>query len=160
FQKAVELMHSGKTKAFELGNEPAASREAYGNSRFGQGCLLARRLVEAGGAFVEGAPDGWDAPNNTPSRPTSLSHELGSPMATLIGDLKQRGLLETTLVIWMGEFGRTPMNGQNHFARAWSTVLAGAGLRTGQVIGRTGARGNDAEDRPISAPDFMATVCK
>jgi uncharacterized protein (DUF1501 family) len=160
FQRAVELMHSGKTKAFELGNEPAASREAYGSSRFGQGCLLARRLVEAGVAFVEVSLPGWDTHNNTPARIKTLSNQLDGPMATLIADLKERGLLQTTLVIWMGEFGRTPLSGQNHFARAWSTVLAGAGLKTGQVVGRTGAKGNDPEERPISCPDFMATVCK
>jgi arylsulfatase A-like enzyme len=73
--------------------------------------------------------------------------------------LNERGLLDSTLVIWMGEFGRTPLSGQNHFARAWTAVLAGAGIRAGQAIGRTGAKGNDVEDRPISPGDFMATVC-
>jgi arylsulfatase A-like enzyme len=81
-------------------------------------------------------------------------------MASLIGDLKERGLLDATLVIWMGEFGRTPGNGSNHFARAWSTVLAGGGLKTGQVIGRTSAKGDTVEERPIPVIDFMATVCQ
>jgi arylsulfatase A-like enzyme len=81
-------------------------------------------------------------------------------MATLIKELKERGLLDSTLVIWMGEFGRTPGNGSNHFARAWSTVMAGAGLKTGQVVGRTNAKGEAVEERPISVIDFMATVCQ
>jgi len=158
--RAVQLMHSTKTKAFELGNEPAASREAYGQGKFAQGCLLARRLVEAGVAFVEVSLGGWDTHNNTPARIKTLSSQLDTPFAHLLKDLKERGLLDTTLVIWMGEFGRSPGSGQNHYARAWTSVLAGAGLRTGQVIGRTGAKGNDVEDHSISAPDFMATVCK
>jgi uncharacterized protein (DUF1501 family) len=159
-QRAVELMHSGKTKAFQLTNEPASSREAYGQSRFGQGCLLARRLVEAGVSFVEVSLGGWDTHNNTAPRIRTLSQQLDQGMATLVGDLKQRGLLDTTLVIWMGEFGRTPGSGQNHYARAWTTVLAGAGLKVGQAIGRTGAKGTDVDGRAITAPDFMATVCK
>jgi uncharacterized protein (DUF1501 family) len=159
-QRAVNLMHSGKTKAFQLTEEPANMREAYGQSRFGQGCLLARRLVEAGVSFVEVSLGGWDTHNNTAPRIKTLSQQLDQGMGALVGDLKQRGLLDNTLVIWMGEFGRTPMSGQNHFAKAWTSVLAGAGLKVGQVVGKTGAKGNDVEDRPISAPDFMATVCK
>jgi uncharacterized protein (DUF1501 family) len=160
FKRAVGLMNSSRTKAFELANEPAKYREAYGASKFGQGCLLARRLVEAGVPFVEVALGGWDTHNNTPQRIKTLSEQLDQPMATLISDLKERGLLNNTLVIWMGEFGRSPGHGKNHYARAWSTVMAGAGLKVGQVVGRTDAKGNDVTDRPISAPDFMATVCK
>jgi hypothetical protein len=159
-QRAVRLMNSRRTKAFELGDEPAASKAAYGTNRFGQGCLLARRLVEAGVPFVEVSLGGWDTHNNTPQRIKTLSQQLDPAMATLISDLKDRGLLDTTLVIWMGEFGRTPGHGKNHYARAWTTVLGGAGLKTGQVVGKTGAKGNDVTDRPISSPDFMATVCK
>ncbi len=153
-------MHSGKTRAFSLADEPASSREAYGSSRFAQGCLLARRLVEAGVAFVEVTLPGWDTHNNTNNRIRTLSQQLDTPMAALIKDLKERGLLDSTLVIWMGEFGRTPVTGQNHFAKAWTTVLAGAGIRTGLALGRTGPRGDEVVDRPISPADFMATVCK
>jgi len=158
--RAAELMHSGKTKAFLLSDETASSREAYGQGKFAQGCLLARRLVEAGVAFVEVSLGGWDTHNNTPNRIKTLSQQLDTPMAALIKDLKDRGLLDSTLVIWMGEFGRSPMNGQNHFAKAWTTVLAGAGIKTGQVVGKTGAKGDDVADRPISPGDFMTTVCK
>lgn len=159
-QRANKLMHSDKTKAFQLDGEPASVREAYGKSRFGQGCLLARRLVESGVAFVEVSLGGWDTHNNTPQRIKTLSEQLDAPMATLIKELKERGLLDNTLVIWMGEFGRTPMTGQNHYARAWSSVLAGAGIKGGRVIGKTGTKGADVEDRPITSADFMATVCK
>jgi uncharacterized protein (DUF1501 family) len=160
FKRAVGLMNSTRTKAFELSNEPAKYRQAYGSSKFGQGCLLARRLVEAGVPFVEVALGGWDTHNTTPQRIKTLSQQLDQPMATLVSDLKERGLLDNTLVIWMGEFGRSPGHGKNHYARAWSTVMAGAGLKVGQVVGRTDGKGNDVTDRPISAPDFMATVCK
>jgi uncharacterized protein (DUF1501 family) len=160
FQKAVALMKSGKTKAFDLTQEPAKGRDAYGSSRFGQGCLLARRLVEAGVPFVEVVLGGWDTHNNTPQRIRTLSGQLDGPWATLIADLKERGLLDSTLVIWMGEFGRTPGHGKNHYARAWSSVLAGAGVKGGQVIGKTDAKGNDVVEKPVSAGDFMATVCK
>jgi uncharacterized protein (DUF1501 family) len=160
FKRAVGLMNSSRTQAFELSREPAKYREAYGSSRFGQGCLLARRLVEAGVPFVEVNLPGWDTHNNTPSRVKALSEQLDRPWATLVADLKERGLLDSTLVIWMGEFGRSPGHGKNHYARAWSSVLAGAGLKVGQVVGRTDAKGNDVTQRPVSAPDFMATVCQ
>jgi hypothetical protein len=160
FKRAMQLMSSPATKAFELSNEPAKYREAYGSSRFGQGCLLARRLVEAGVPFVEVALPGWDTHNNTPQRIKTLSEQLDGPMATLIGDLKERGMLKDTLVIWMGEFGRSPGHGKNHYARAWTTALAGAGLKVGQAVGRTDAKGNDVASVPVAAPDFMATVCK
>src|SRR5262245_6333456 len=133
FQRALRLMKSSRTKAFELDQEPPKSRELYGTGRFAQGCLLARRLVEAGVPFVEVALQGWDTHNNTPSRIRTLSQQLDQPMAALITDLKDRGLLDSTLVVWMGEFGRTPGHGRNHFAKAWTTVMAGAGIKAGQV---------------------------
>lgn len=160
FQRALRLMKSTRTRAFELDREPAKFRDAYGTSRFGQGCLLARRLVEAGVPFVEVTLPGWDTHNNTPQRIKTLSEQLDRPMATLISDLKERGLLDTTLVVWMGEFGRTPGHGKNHYAKAWSMAMAGAGIKAGQVIGKTDGKGNEVTDRPVNAPDLMATVCK
>jgi uncharacterized protein (DUF1501 family) len=91
-----------------------------------------------------------------------LSLECDTAMAALIGDLQQRGLLDTTLVVWMGEFGRTPQStggGRNHWARAWSTVLVGGGIKGGQVIGRTDQHAAEVVDRPIPVVDFLATVC-
>lgn len=160
FQKALTLMRSGKTKAFELGREPDAVREKYGKNRFGQGCLLARRLVEEGVPFVEVALNGWDTHQNTAQRVKSLSATLDPAMAALVEDLNDRGLLDSTLVIWMGEFGRNPKNGSQHYARAWTTVLAGGGVRGGQVVGDTGRNGEDVKDRPVSPADFFATILK
>jgi hypothetical protein len=159
-QKALQLMHSDKTQAFELSREKDAVRDAYGRNRFGQGCLLARRLVEVGVPFVEVVLPGWDTHQNATQRVKTLSQQLDPAFAALIADLKDRGLLDTTLVIWMGEFGRAPKTGSQHYARAWTTVLAGAGLKTGQVVGATDAKGADVTDRPISTADFMATVCQ
>jgi hypothetical protein len=160
FQKALQLMHSDKTKAFELGHESDSVRDAYGRNRFGQGCLLARRLVESGVPFVEVALGGWDTHQGANQRVKALSQQFDPAFAALVADLKDRGLLGTTLVIWMGEFGRSPKNGSQHYARAWTSILAGAGLKTGQVVGSTDASGADVKDRPISSADFMATVCK
>jgi Protein of unknown function (DUF1501) len=159
-ERAVRLMHSVKTKAFDLSQEPSSMRDKYGNNRFGQGCLLARRLVEVGVPFVEVSLNGWDTHAQANERVKKLSEQLDPAMGTLIGDLKERGLLDDTLVIWAGEFGRSPGNGSNHFARAWTTLLAGGGLKHGQVVGKTNAKGDDVADRPVSAADFMATICK
>jgi hypothetical protein len=158
--RASRLMHTPKTKAFDISVEPAAVRDQYGPSKFGQSMLLARRLVEAGVKFVEVRQGGWDVHKNTASSTKRLSLEFDSPYAALIADLKKRGMLDSTLVIAMGEFGRNPANGSNHFSRAWTTVLAGAGLKHGRAIGDTGTSGGTVEKRPIAPGDFMATVCK
>src|SRR5262249_32583654 len=131
YQKAVALMHSPKAKAFNIDEEPASVRSAYGSGNFGQGCLLARRLVEAGVPFIEVSLGGWDTHQGAATPVKRLSEQIDAPWAALLNDLHERGLLETTLVIWMGEFGRSPGKGTNHFPRAWSTVMAGAGLKTG-----------------------------
>lgn len=162
-QRAISLMHSTKTKAFDLSREPAGVRRAYGENGFGQGCLMARRLVEAGVPFVEVRHQlngGWDVHKDTVNRTKKLSQTLDPGMATLISDLRRRDMLDSTLVVWMGEFGRQPSNSSGHFARAWTTVLAGGGLNHGQVIGNTGRTGGGVEDRPIRVGDFMATICQ
>ena len=142
-------------------------RAAYGGSPFGDGCLLARRLVEAGIPFVEVFQNGWDTHRDNFPRVKQLSAQADPAMSTLITDLKERGLLDTTLVIWMGEFGRTPQittkdgtPGRNHYPRAWTSVLAGGGIRGGQVIGKTDQEGAEVVERPISGIDFLATVCQ
>src|SRR5262249_15256462 len=104
YERAARLMHSPKAKAFDLSQETASVRDAYGPNRFGEGCLLARRLVETGVAFVEVSLGSWDTHRDNASRIRSLCGDLDPAMAALVADLKQRGLLETTLVIWMGEF--------------------------------------------------------
>ncbi|MBL8793791.1 MAG: DUF1501 domain-containing protein [Planctomycetia bacterium] len=160
YQRAVALMHSAKAKAFEIDQEPASVKSAYGSGRFGQGCLLARRLVETGVPFVEVSLGGWDTHGGAAAPVKRLSEQIDAPWAALLSDLKARGLLDTTLVIWMGEFGRSPGKGTNHYPRAWSTVLCGGGLKTGQVIGRTDKAGGSVEDGKVGVADFMATVCK
>ena len=108
--------------------------------------------------------NGWDTHRDNTGRVKALCQQLDQPMAALIADLKQRGLLDSTLVIWMGDFGRTPhvgkQGGRDHYPRAWTTLLAGAGLRTWQAVGRTDRDGATVVERPVSAIDFMATVCK
>jgi hypothetical protein len=167
YQRAVTLMKSKEAKAFDLSLEPAAGKDRYGSGNFAQGCLLARRLVEVGVPFVEVTLGGWDTHQDNWTRVKNLSGQIDAPMAALLGDLKERGLLETTLVVWMGEFGRTPKinsrgakPGRDHYPRAWSSVLFGGGIMGGQVVGKTDAEGASVVDRPISALDFMATVCK
>src|SRR5205814_8167664 len=128
--RALRLMHSDKGKAFDLSAEPAKVRETYGDNYFGRGCLLARRLVEAGVPFVEVYLSNWDGHSKAEAdRAKSLLPLLDAGMSALLSELKDRGLLDTTLVIWMGEFGRTPRinpgGGRDHYAKAWSTVLAG-----------------------------------
>jgi uncharacterized protein (DUF1501 family) len=163
YQRAIDLMRSDKAKALDLSLEPAAIADRYGATEFGQGCLLARRLVEAGVAFVEVVLPGWDTHQRNFPQVQSLSRIVDQAASALVEDLESRGLLETTLVIWMGEFGRTPRinnsGGRDHYARAWSTVLFGGGIPCGQVIGRTDREGAEVEERPVSVTDFMATVC-
>jgi uncharacterized protein (DUF1501 family) len=126
---------------------------------------MARRLVEAGVPFVEvvmGDGVGWDTHRDNFPRTRALSLECDTAMAALVEDLRKRGLLETTLVVWMGEFGRTPQStggGRNHWSRAWSSVLIGGGIKGGQAIGRTDRNAAAVADRPISVTDFLATVC-
>ncbi|HVS34297.1 MAG TPA: DUF1501 domain-containing protein [Gemmataceae bacterium] len=168
YRRAVTMMHSAAAKAFDLHDEPAKLRDQYGRNLFGQGCLLARRLVEQRVPFVEvtlantaGTP-GWDTHQNNFEGVKSLSAILDPAWATLMEDLQQRGLLETTLIVWMGEFGRTPKinqgQGRDHWANSWSTVLAGGGVRGGQVIGKTSEDGMEVVDRPVSTPDLLATI--
>jgi uncharacterized protein (DUF1501 family) len=165
-------MRSSAAKAFELDEEPAPLQDAYGRNPFGQGCLLARRLVERGVPFVEvtlSSVDGsmafaWDTHQQNFDAVEKLSGILDAGWSTLMTDLRSRGLLDRTLIVWMGEFGRTPKinesAGRDHFPNAWSTVLAGGGIRGGQVIGDTGADGEQVKDRPVLVPDLLATVMK
>ncbi|HEY1189316.1 MAG TPA: DUF1501 domain-containing protein [Gemmata sp.] len=162
--RAVRLMRPEAAAAFRLEDEKPASREAYGRGTFAQGCLLARRLVERGVAFVEVTLDGWDTHNNNFERVKALSGTLDTAFAALLADLKDRGLLDSTLVVCMGEFGRTPkingQNGRDHWPASWAAVLAGAGIKGGQVVGKTSADGTQVESAPTRTPDLIATVVK
>jgi Protein of unknown function (DUF1501) len=172
YARAVKMMKSSAAKAFDLDQEPAAVHDAYGRNPFGEGCLLARRLVERGVPFVEvtlssvdgGNALGWDTHAQNFDAVQKLSAVLDAGWSTLINDLRTRGLLDSTLIVWMGEFGRTPKinesAGRDHFPNAWSTVLAGGGIRGGQVIGNTGVDGEQVKQRPVLVPDLLATVVK
>jgi hypothetical protein len=169
YERAVRLMGSAAAKALRLDDEPAQLRDAYGRNLFGQGCLLARRLVEHGVPFVEvtlgGAGGvGWDTHVNNFDAVKELSGTLDAAWSSLLTDLKQRGLLESTLVVWMGEFGRTPRingnNGRDHFPYAWTAALAGGGIKGGQVVGKTSADGAAVVERPVTVPDLLATVLR
>ena len=163
YDRAARLMQSAAARAFELKDEKKEVRERYGNSLFGQGCLLARRLVEHGVAFVEVTLSGWDTHQNNFDAVKTLCGHLDRGWSALMADLRDRGLLDSTLIVWMGEFGRTPRingaNGRDHFPAAWSTVLAGGGVRGGQAVGKTSPDGGTVIERPISTIDLLATVC-
>jgi hypothetical protein len=170
YQRAIRMMRSEAVKAFNLESEPKELRDRYGRNLFGQGCLLARRLVERGVPFVEVTlaqiPNlqvfGWDTHQNNFDAVKKLSEVLDTSWATLMEDLKSKGLLDTTTIVWMGEFGRTPkingQNGRDHWANSWSTVLAGGGIKGGQVIGKTSEDGMEVKERPVSVADLLATV--
>jgi hypothetical protein len=162
YLRAVKMMRSAAVKAFNLDEEPARLRDDYGRNLFGQGCLLARRLVEKGVPFVEITLNGWDTHQNNFDAVKRLCGTLDAGWATLLDDLKARGLLDSTLVVWMGEFGRTPrINGQrgrDHWANSWSTVLSGGGIKGGQAVGKTSKDGLAVEERPVPVADFLATV--
>jgi uncharacterized protein (DUF1501 family) len=166
---AVQLMNSRDSTAFDLSCEPEKLREEYGRSVFGQGCLLARRLIERGVACVEvslgtnSGGAGWDTHAGNFNAVKSLSAELDAGWATLMKDLADRGLLDSTTILWMGEFGRTPQinanAGRDHFPAAWSTVLAGGGIAGGQSWGQTSEDGMTVVDGRISVNDLLATLC-
>jgi hypothetical protein len=169
YERAVKLMKTDAAKAFKLEEETDKLRDAYGKNLFGQGCLLARRLVERGVPFVEvtlgglnGNGLGWDTHARNFDTVKELSGVLDPAWATLMSDLKDRSLLDSTLIVWMGEFGRTPVlegDGRNHWAQSWTTVLAGGAIKGGQPVGKTSEDGTTVEERPVTVPDFLATIC-
>jgi hypothetical protein len=162
YRQTAQMVLSPRVRAFDLEAEPARVREAYGRTPFGQGCLMARRLVEAGVTFVEVQSSGWDTHGNELPALRRLIPPVDRGMAALLADLRLRGLLERTLVIWMGEFGRTPrvnLNaGRDHFPQAFNLALAGCGVRGGQVIGATDRLGTEVVERPVSVQDLFCTV--
>jgi uncharacterized protein (DUF1501 family) len=164
YESAVQFMGSAASRAFRVDEEAPHVRETYGKDAFGTACLAARRLVEAGVSFVEVPFGGWDTHGQNFEKLRKLLPSVDRAMSALIRDLADRGLLDSTLVVWMGEFGRTPKvnnkAGRDHYAKAWSTVLAGGGVPGGQVVGRTDKLGAAVEERPIRPNDFLATVSK
>ena len=170
YDGAVQLMNGDSASAFDLSKEPEKLRREYGGGVFGQGCMLARRLVEHGAAFVEVNLDssttasvGWDTHSNGFESVKSLSQELDAGWATLMRDLEDRGLLESTTILWMGEFGRTPkinsQGGRDHFPQAWTCVLGGGGIAGGQAYGRTSDDGMHVEENKCGVGNVLATLC-
>lgn len=163
YKQTRSLVLSPRMKAFDLEGEDKPLRDAYGRNPFGQGCLLARRLVEAGVTFVEVRSNGWDMHQDVHGKMTGNAGTVDPGFATLVTDLKQRGMLDKTLVIWMGEFGRTPKvnpnAGRDHFPRVFNMALAGGGIKGGQVIGASTPDGTAVKDRPVNVNDLLTTFC-
>ncbi len=149
-------------KLFDISKEPQKIRDEYGPTQFGEQALVARRLVEAGVPFVRVARAWWDSHGQNFETHQELVPELDHVMSTLLDDLKRRGLLESTLVITLAEFGRTPtINaslGRDHFATAWSATLSGCGVKGGTVYGKTDAKGQSVTDGQVGAPELFATI--
>lgn len=163
YQKAVDLITTEQMSAFRVGDEPAAMREKYGNTNFGRGCLLARRLVECGVPFVEVTMNGWDLHMNAfPQLKDRMLPELDQGFAALIEDLAERGMSEDVVVVCMGEFGRTPRinqnSGRDHWASSWSIALSGGGLKSGIAIGETDEEGMAIKGKSYVPGDVWATV--
>jgi len=162
YQRVRGLMSSDHL--FDIDREPAAMRTKYGPTQFGQQCLIARRLSEAGTPFVKVARAWWDSHGQNFETHRELCADLDHSMSALLDDLNDRGLLESTLVITLGEFGRTPhINGslgRDHFASAWSCTLSGCGIKGGSVYGKTDAKGETVVEGEIGAADLFATILK
>ncbi len=164
YERAYDLVNAPQAKkAFDLSAEDAALRELYGMTSTGQGCLLARRAVEAGARFVTVSQGGWDTHQQNFQRlQNQLLPMLDQAYAALLTDLSQRGMLEKTLVLLMGEFGRTPRinarGGRDHYPRARFVCVAGGGTKGGQVIGKTDATGSAPAERPVTVEDLSTTL--
>ena len=163
-EKAYALVTSPRAKeAFDLSREAPVLRERYGLTNFGQSCLLSRRLIESGVRFVTVNAGGWDThQDNFSSLRSARLPEVDLGYSALLEDLHARGLLESTLVIWMGEFGRTPKvnpsAGRDHWGQAMTVCMGGGGLRTGIVVGETNERAEEPKTRPIRVEDIAATI--
>jgi uncharacterized protein DUF1501 len=162
YQRVRGLMAS--EKLFDIEQEPQKVRDRYGKTQFGEQVLAARRLVEAGVPFVRVGRAWWDSHGQNFETHQEMVPELDHVMATLLDDLSERGLLESTLIVTLAEFGRTPsINpslGRDHFASAWSTTLSGCGIKGGSVYGKTDAKGGQVVDGEIGAAELFATIYK
>lgn len=161
--QALKLQDPSISQVFNMENSTEKEREKYGTSTFGKSCLMARRLVERHVPCIEVTLPGWDAHRNNFETVKSLSSQLDQALSALMGDLDQQGLLDNTLIVCHGEFGRTPnINGnygRDHFPNAWSVLLAGGGIGSGKVIGETSKDGMEVVGRPVKIPDLIASVC-
>jgi uncharacterized protein (DUF1501 family) len=164
-KKTLDLMTSEQMEAFKVNKETPEVQERYGNNGFGKGCLMARRLVEMGVPFIEVDYGGWDNHQNIHATLADTKLPLiDQAMSALVEDLDQRGLLEDTAIIWMGEFSRTPRingnAGRDHWARSWSVVVGGGGMNGGIAVGATNEDGTRVDTEPYTSQDVMASICK
>lgn len=164
YDKALNLVTSSRKEVFSLDKEPASLREEYGRTGFGNGCLLARKLVEAGVAAVEVSLGGWDMHNGIFAALQRRLPELDKGMSALTRDLADRGKLKDTVIVWMGDFGRTPKINQNggrdHWPRCWSVVVGGGNIKGGVAYGSTDENGTSVKDNPTDILDLYATIYK
>jgi uncharacterized protein (DUF1501 family) len=163
YRQTANMVLSPRMKAFDVSDENPKVRAAYGENPFGQGCLLARRLVQAGVTFVEVRSNGWDTHQQSAERVGKNAATVDPAFASLVADLKAKGMLEKTLVVWMGEFGRTPKinpnAGRDHFPRVFNVALAGGGVKGGQVIGASSTDGAEVKDNPVAVNDLLTSIC-
>jgi len=162
-EQALTMMNSDQLKAFEIEEEPEPTRKRYGDTRFGRGCLVARRLIETGVRSVEVSLSGFDSHANNFEAHQNRAAELDPAFAALIDDLRQRDLYDSTIVLCIGEFGRTPrinpLDGRDHWPNGFSAVVGGGGLRSGVVIGETDPSGENKDPAdPVKVQDLYATI--
>lgn len=164
YDEAVSLMKSKDLETFDLTREKDKTRDRYGRNPFGQGCLLARRMVESGVRFIEVDNNGWDTHGDNFQRVKEKGAGLDQALSALLEDLANKGLLDSTLVVVATEFGRTPTiqtdrnNGRNHYPQAFSCLLAGGGIQGGIRYGLTDEEGREVIDNMVTVPDFNATI--
>jgi hypothetical protein len=167
-EQAYELILGDSRKIFDLSQENDALRDRYGRNTFGQSCLMARRLVEQGVPYVTINYKGWDTHKQHFEIMRRRLPELDAGFATLLQDLSERGLLDSTVVWWGGEFGRTPKilweapwnGGRNHFGNCFCSVLAGGGFTGGHVVGASDSTGSEVADRPVHPNDLLGSICE
>jgi len=163
YKKTQNMITSPDLQAFDISSESDEVQTSYGKNKFGKGCLLARRLIEAGSTFVEVQMGGWDTHTDVFERTANQAGQVDPAFAALVTDLKERGLLETTTVVLMGEFGRTPKinprGGRDHFPRVFNLAMAGGGVKGGQVIGSSSKDGQEVQERPVTIPDLYNSIC-
>ncbi|MCA9060681.1 MAG: DUF1501 domain-containing protein, partial [Planctomycetaceae bacterium] len=163
YSKSSRLVLTPEVSAFDLTDEAASLKQEYGETNFGRGCLLARRLVERGVTFVEVRSGSWDTHQDNFQQCATNAGEVDPATAALIRDLNDRGLLQNTLVVWMGEFGRTPKinprEGRDHYPRVFSMMMAGCGIKGGQVYGSSTKDGTEIADHPVEVADLFRTFC-
>jgi len=162
YKDAVKLMRSADILAFDISAEPQSMHDMYGDTHFGQGCLLARRLIENGVRYIEVTRGGWDTHSNNFERVEENCQDMDRAVGALLHDLERRGLLNQVLVVLTSEFGRTPIinggNGRDHWPNAFSAMFVGAGIKGGSVYGRSDERAMRVAENPVKPEDLNATI--